>query len=77
MRQLLRGSDHDGNVANFAETEQLLIYKSIETKKVNILSYIQIRGTIPINWSQETNLTFAPKVIINNKFYLNFPIGKY
>ena len=63
MRQISRGSDQDGNVANFVETEQILVYKSTETNRINIISYIQIRGSIPIDWSQETNLSYTPKVI--------------
>lgn len=41
-----RGIDDNGNVANFVETEQILII----TDKV--FSYIQIRGSVPIYWGQ-------------------------
>ena len=43
-RYLSRGLDEDGNVANFVETEQLLIYKDF------IYSFVQIRGSVPLFW---------------------------
>ncbi|XP_072915886.1 phosphatidylinositide phosphatase SAC2-like [Hemitrygon akajei] len=47
MRYKRRGVDSDGNVANYVETEQL-IYSGDD-----ILSFVQIRGSVPVFWSQE------------------------
>ncbi|XP_067879505.1 phosphatidylinositide phosphatase SAC2-like isoform X2 [Heterodontus francisci] len=47
MRYKRRGVDSDGNVANYVETEQL-IYSGD-----NIMSFVQIRGSIPVFWSQQ------------------------
>lgn len=40
-----RGIDNNGNVANFVETEQILIFPD---GKIN--SYVQVRGSIPVKW---------------------------
>ncbi|GCB64289.1 hypothetical protein scyTo_0013315 [Scyliorhinus torazame] len=47
MRYKRRGVDSDGNVANYVETEQL-VYRGD-----NILSFVQLRGSVPIFWSQQ------------------------
>lgn len=43
-RYLSRGLDDDGNVANFVETEQLLIFRD------QVYSFVQIRGSVPLFW---------------------------
>uniref|UniRef100_UPI00398E4844 phosphatidylinositide phosphatase SAC2-like n=1 Tax=Pristiophorus japonicus TaxID=55135 RepID=UPI00398E4844 len=47
MRYKRRGVDCDGNVANYVETEQLIYSGS------DILSFVQIRGSVPVFWSQQ------------------------
>lgn len=42
----VRGVNDDGHVANFVETEQLIIYEG------NEVSFVQIRGSIPLFWEQ-------------------------
>jgi len=42
----VRGVNDDGNVANFVETEQLIVYEEQES------SFIQIRGSVPLFWEQ-------------------------
>lgn len=49
-----RGCDSDGNVANFVETEQLVEHKETLT------SFVQIRGSIPLFWSQIPTLAYMP-----------------
>ena len=39
-----RGLDDEGNVANFVESEQIIIYKK------QIYSFVQIRGSVPLFW---------------------------
>lgn len=41
-----RGIDDQGNVANFVESEQILKYRDY------LLSFVQIRGSVPAFWSQ-------------------------
>jgi len=41
-----RGIDDEGSVANMVETEQILIYNKI------LSSFIQIRGSVPVFWTQ-------------------------
>ena len=38
--------DDDGKVANYVETEQIVLYHNYA------LSFVQIRGSIPVFWSQ-------------------------
>jgi len=51
-----RGSDPQGHVANFNETEQI-----IEVKGVGTASYIQTRGSMPMLWSQIPDIRYKPK----------------
>ncbi|RZF41273.1 hypothetical protein LSTR_LSTR010501 [Laodelphax striatellus] len=53
-RLYTRGVDADGRVANFVETEQIL-YDSAVTA-----SFVQIRGSIPLFWTQLPNLKYKP-----------------
>ncbi|CAG9818977.1 unnamed protein product [Phaedon cochleariae] len=41
-----RGVDEVGEVANYVETEQLIAYQTHE------VSFIQVRGSVPVYWSQ-------------------------
>lgn len=45
-RLITRGVDDDGNVANFVETEQLVIYGE------RLVSFVQTRGSVPVFWEQ-------------------------
>lgn len=51
MRYQRRGVNEDGNVANFAESEQILEMTRGENE-AHICSFLQIRGSIPLFWSQ-------------------------
>ncbi|KAI8978936.1 SacI homology domain-containing protein [Pilobolus umbonatus] len=50
MRYQRRGINEDGQVANFVETEQVVIFKREDSH--HIASFIQTRGSIPVFWSQ-------------------------
>jgi len=52
-----RGIDNDGNVANFVETEQMLLFPD-----GRVTSYVQIRGSIPIIWRSLPHMKYAPEV---------------
>ena len=70
MRFLIRGADENGNVANCCENEEILIFK--ENDNINILSFVQLRGSIPLIWTQEPNLQLNPKVVVGNDFHANY-----
>lgn len=51
LRYLRRGVDEEGFTANFVETEQILSDPTWASNR-KISSFIQIRGSIPLFWSQ-------------------------
>jgi len=53
-RMHVRGIDEHGHVANFVETEQLVEAEG------NVASFVQIRGSIPLLWSQRPDLRYKP-----------------
>lgn len=55
----VRGVDENGNAANNCETEQILVYENGEMS-----SFVQTRGSIPVQWTQYVNTTWAPKPVI-------------
>ncbi|XP_046386332.1 phosphatidylinositol-3-phosphatase SAC1-B [Ischnura elegans] len=54
-RLFMRGVDPEGQVANFVETEQIIEYNGDRS------SFVQIRGSIPLFWSQYPNLKYKPR----------------
>lgn len=54
-RYLKRGVNEKGRVANDVETEQIVIENAPEGCPTQISSVVQIRGSIPLFWSQETS----------------------
>ena len=48
-----RGLDDDGNVANYVETEQIITYGNL------LFSFVQIRGSVPLFWSQKGGISQA------------------
>ncbi|OCK85031.1 hypothetical protein K432DRAFT_400592 [Lepidopterella palustris CBS 459.81] len=52
LRYLRRGVDDEGNVANSVETEQILSTPSWNSTEDKIYSFTQIRGSIPLFFSQ-------------------------
>lgn len=57
-RHWRRGADPQGSVANFVETEQLVEIKGPAGTLLS--SYVQVRGSIPIIWSQSPNMKYKP-----------------
>ena len=55
-----RGIDESGHVANFVETEQILLFPDGK-----VTSFVQIRGSIPILWSSPVHLKYDPNVFID------------
>ncbi|VDM05623.1 unnamed protein product, partial [Schistocephalus solidus] len=52
-----RGVDKDANAANTVETEQIAYIPP-----GNIFSFVQIRGSVPLFWSQRPDLKYKPLV---------------
>ena len=59
-RYFRRGVDSDGHVANFNETEQILLVGGDESGTQ--LSFVQIRGSIPVYWAEVNTLRYKPDV---------------
>ncbi|KAF8446152.1 SacI homology domain-containing protein [Boletus edulis BED1] len=66
-RYFRRGVDHDGHVANFNETEQILLVEEQATGRIfNVekfsqqLSFVQIRGSVPVFWAEVNTLRYKP-----------------
>jgi len=65
-----RGADGRGDVANFAETEQICIVRNDTSDDViprvqELYSHVQTRGSIPLRWSSPTDIkTYRPRVMI-------------
>jgi phosphatidylinositol 4-phosphatase len=54
-----RGIDENGYVANYVETEQILLFPDGK-----ITSFVQIRGSIPVVWSSPVHMKWDPVVLI-------------
>ncbi|KAI8468529.1 MAG: SacI homology domain-containing protein [Monoraphidium minutum] len=55
-RHWRRGADTQGSAANLVETEQLV---SLDGGRV-VASYVQLRGSIPLIWTQIPNIKYKP-----------------
>jgi hypothetical protein len=71
-RYFRRGIDHEGHVANFNETEQILLVEGQATPGAlppgstfaAKLSFVQIRGSIPLYWAEVNTLRYKPDLQI-------------
>lgn len=53
LRYNSRGINDDGNVANFAETEQIIVGGNTANGVPSaITSFVQTRGSVPVFWAQ-------------------------
>ncbi|KAM1116862.1 hypothetical protein ACFX15_007055 [Malus domestica] len=59
-RYLKRGVNDGGRVANDVETEQIILDEEGGSCKGKMSSVVQMRGSIPLFWSQEAS-RFGPK----------------
>ncbi|KAL2822342.1 SacI homology domain-containing protein [Aspergillus cavernicola] len=69
LRYLRRGVDDDGNTANSVETEQILSVPDWDSSR-NVYSYLQIRGSIPLYFSQSP-YSFKPIPILHHSSETN------
>ena len=70
-RYFRRGVDHEGRVANFVETEQVLLVDQLnldgnDDEASVQLSFVQIRGSIPVFWAETSTLRYKPDLQIMN-----------
>ncbi|KAF8535011.1 SacI homology domain-containing protein [Trichophaea hybrida] len=63
LRYLRRGVDDQGHTANFVETEQLLSTPTWD----HVFSYLQIRGSIPLYFSQSPYLLRPRPVLLRSE----------
>jgi hypothetical protein len=56
-RFTVRGVDENGNVANFAESEQIVVRRDS-----SMSAYVQVRGSVPVFWQQCPTLKYTPKI---------------
>ena len=72
-RYFRRGIDHSGHVANFNESEQILLIegqtspgsaRANDDNYVTKLSFVQIRGSVPVFWSEINTLRYKPDLQI-------------
>ncbi|KAG9287679.1 hypothetical protein G9A89_000091 [Geosiphon pyriformis] len=61
LRYQRRGINESGEVANFVETEQIISMPINE--RIHMVSFLQIRGSIPLFWSQSGN-SLKPKPVL-------------
>uniref|UniRef100_A0A672SR60 Synaptojanin-1 n=1 Tax=Sinocyclocheilus grahami TaxID=75366 RepID=A0A672SR60_SINGR len=67
----VRGTNDDGQVANFVETEQVIFLDD------KVSSFIQIRGSIPLFWEQPGIQVGSHRVKLSRGFEANAPKNQY
>lgn len=86
-RYFTRGIDDQGHVANFNETEQIVIlndgtgamggfaghgdmqngkFGGTEGYDVQVMSYVQTRGSVPVYWAEINTLKYVPKLQVRS-----------
>ena len=75
VRLLIRGVDSNGYVANSSENEEIIIFKDRESN-IHMASFDQIRGSIPLMWTQEPSLNLNPQIRPRNDFDVNSAVFK-
>ncbi|TGZ61770.1 hypothetical protein CRM22_007829 [Opisthorchis felineus] len=63
-----RGLDQSGHASNTIETEQLFEMDG------NRFSFVQIRGSVPLFWSQKPNLRYKPAVLLGGSQLTSFSV---
>ncbi|AET39079.1 phosphatidylinositol-3-phosphatase SAC1 Ecym_3618 [Eremothecium cymbalariae DBVPG len=63
-RYFRRGIDQNGNVANFNETEQILLVQNSKSQQIHLFSFLQTRGSVPVYWSEVNALKYKPNLLI-------------
>jgi phosphatidylinositol 4-phosphatase len=70
-RYFRRGIDHEGHVANFNESEQLVLVEGEQSATqppsddfTTKFSFVQIRGSVPLFWAEINTLRYKPDLQI-------------
>lgn len=72
-RYLKRGVNEKGRVANDVETEQIVFADASDGSPMQISSVVQIRGSIPLFWTQEASpLNIKPDIICTIHKHVSF-----
>ena len=75
-RYLKRGLNEEGRVANFVEVEQIIFSQNSKDDKALISSFVQIRGSVPLFWTQDPNPLVAKPDILLNTSDINYMATK-
>lgn len=59
--------DDEGQVANFVETEQIMFVDS------SVVSFVQVRGTVPVFWDQPGIQTGTNRIRLSRGFHSSHP----
>jgi hypothetical protein len=65
MRFIYRGLNTQGHSANFVESEHIIFM--LEEENYHVVSYVQLRGSIPLVWGQPSNFQPVPKIAFQEK----------
>ena len=76
VRFLIRGADNEGNISNFCESEEIILYKPDNKEEIHLVSFVQVRGSIPLLWTQEPSLQLNPQIRPKNDFEANSAVFK-
>ena len=65
-RYLKRGLNEEGRVANFVEVEQIVYSQMSKDDKPLVSSFVQVRGSVPLFWSQDPSPLIAkPEIVLS------------
>lgn len=65
-RYFRRGVDEDGNVGNYNENEQVLVVQNNKHDKIDMFSFLQTRGSVPVYWAEINNLRYKPNLVLGD-----------
>lgn len=67
LNKFLIGGSMDGEVANFVETEMILTQPG-----GGHVAHVQLRGSLPLPWSQPSDLSWQPIIEVHQGNLLKF-----
>lgn len=70
-RYFCRGIDENGNVGNYNETEQILLTQSVSGDGYELFSFLQTRGSVPVQWAEMNNLKYKPNLMLGEVISLD------
>jgi hypothetical protein len=84
-RYFRRGIDRNGHVANFNESEQILLVEDPQSISfaqsddfISKLSFVQTRGSVPVFWAEINTLRYKPDMqIMDLQETVSIPSSSY